>query len=1049
MNVPRILPRVVGKRDPAVSAVEAPSRNTPSVLAQPLPGAYTPASPSPSTLHRPVIPVTSLCIALLSAMEPVRRRRRQHHSCDQCRKGKRACDATIREDLQSLSPSSFNLSNNPPNLNPSPCSNCRRWKKECTFNWLYSYVARKKSPEERRKKKKANRDTTAKSASIAGEEPSVDAPPVDANNAGNGSHDVEKKSSSDDDAPFPVQWLPPNPNPNPGPGHEYFLPFRTSVPESQLSWKHQATGNVSESWEDPGPSPPLNTDAFGSVPWNAKYSPLSLESTASSVTRNTHDTFDPSQSGLPDTVPSSVDDNLFIPSQFGSFSPPDLFDSQPFPFGIEASESSDDGFSQDSLDAKRNTRSNSSSSLHLLFRDDPLSPSHTLSTNFERTAMTQDLLRIYHDSMENALSCWLTEKTCPYSGSGAGKLLKGLEKEWGPNWSNRICTRVCRLDRVYSAIRGRKLSATEDKAASRALHTSIMAFAVQWARHSQRRMRAVSGDAGSRVSPLNYLGRSVQEDLWNQAHHALNKSIGIPSARVMFANFIFALTQRPLNVKEHIQMMDSKLRSGSLSSDSGLLHPHRGDDLMGELHDLQELFDMESAPAAMVAALRQLFTLRYKLGIKREQQKALSWKHPDDKQLKQQSFDPDSSVITPEDQETFNLLLWLGIMFDTLTAAMHQSPPIISDEDSNVTEPSAASTDPHDGSRTIDLDGWSTTYDGQALKQKQKRDVWGDFFLSTGQSSKAPHWPCSYQDAAEILCVAAQVKVLLFRRVSHLQTLIYRCTDPDRLEEAIQNALLVVRHWKCTYGQFTLNCIANHDSLPPRLQSWYVIVAGHWHLASMLLADTLESIDKAELGQSAQRESRQAMNLVPSLRRENAYTVCTLAFCSLRQQDSFSTPGQTEFQLHDSVNDGVFLSEPWTEVLVRSFTKAGYIVLNEANSADIPPHPVHVDQQSSSGPSEYPLRQVSYCIDALWCLGKKSDLAFIAARALSQSLERKIREKQQLQTTMVSLMPEYLAAGTDGSTHSSNNNTSRIPLFSATPDNGEIRRWVAGIGGIG
>jgi hypothetical protein len=89
--------------------------------------------------------------------------------------------------------------------------------------------------------------------------------------------------------------------------------------------------------------------------------------------------------------------------------------------------------------------------------------------------------------MENALSCWLTERTCPYADGQAvtryGKPASSspMLKEWGPEWSNRICERVCLLDKVSSGLRSRSLTNSEDKAVDMALRKAIVAFATQWA----------------------------------------------------------------------------------------------------------------------------------------------------------------------------------------------------------------------------------------------------------------------------------------------------------------------------------------------------------------------------------------------------------------------------------------------------------------------------------------------------------------------------------------------------------------------------------------
>jgi hypothetical protein len=119
-----------------------------------------------------------------------------------------------------------------------------------------------------------------------------------------------------------------------------------------------------------------------------------------------------------------------------------------------------------------------------------------------------------------------------------------------------------------------------------------------------------------------------------------------------------------------------------------------------------------------------------------------------------------------------------------------------------------------------------------------------------------------------------------------------------------------------------LDCVTNHELLPPRIQSWYVILDGHWHLAAMLLADVLEGIDKGKLGSDAAREARQAADLVASLRMDNAFAVGGLARASIQGQEPIM-----HRHYHDSLNEVAFLVEPWTAVLVHSFAKAGYILL--------------------------------------------------------------------------------------------------------------------------
>jgi hypothetical protein len=91
-----------------------------------------------------------------------------------------------------------------------------------------------------------------------------------------------------------------------------------------------------------------------------------------------------------------------------------------------------------------------------------------------------------------------------------------------------------------------------------------MAFASQWTQHSQERTASgVLNDIGDLNIDLDtHSERSIKVNLWNQARNALNDSAGIPSFRIVFANIIFSLTQRPLNIGEQIRMMSCDASDG-------------------------------------------------------------------------------------------------------------------------------------------------------------------------------------------------------------------------------------------------------------------------------------------------------------------------------------------------------------------------------------------------------------------------------------------------------------------------------------------------------
>lgn len=703
--------------------------------------------------------------------------------------------------------------------------------------------------------------------------------------------------------------------------------------------KKEITPNTQQPLVQPGTAPGFMTEEDAALAACAIVSGvpdvpgISLDNGGIDTAQNPQDAW-PWQNNLSDSLfsyPNVLEDS---PEQYEQYGGPNQeLDGLDFPSDELIKFNHDENFLHNLLQLKDANGSGTRDRVDLCVLSDSIASEHT------RSMMTENLFRIYHDSMENALGCWLTERNCPYKTTGSPiqpmktLLFDGIEIEWGPQWTNRICSRVCRLDRVYSLVRGRRLSAAEDRTASRTLHTAIVAFASQWAQNSQARM-------GFPASSVAQHERSIRETLWSQARHALSDAVGIPSFRVVFANIVLSLAQPPLDVQENIEV--------------------------------DELLENDSTPVFLETALRQMFTFRYKLARLQRQIPRNS------EQSLQMSKDP--ILTNTEHRETFNLLFWMGVMFDTLTAAMHQRPPVISDEDSQIPCVSL-STSP--GTKSVDLDGWSMASNHSRAKEKQD-DLWGDLFLhkrAPDQTPKLTRWPFSYEEAAEILSDATPVKVLLYRRVTHLQKLIYRNASPEALENDIQGSLSVYQHWNRVYKLFMQDCMANHQNLMPRIQSWYVILSGHWHLATLLLADTVEIIDQARLGLESRREYREAIDLVATLRRENSLMVSSMAQSSLSTLD---LPAAKLRDFHDSVNEVAFLTEPWTSVLIRCFTKAAVFLLAEI---DVAPRAI----SKWDSPSENARRHCGNCINALWVLGRKSDMAFLAARSLSGNLHRKAR----------------------------------------------------------
>ncbi|KAE8162616.1 hypothetical protein BDV40DRAFT_312285 [Aspergillus tamarii] len=813
-------------------------------------------------------------------------RRRQHRSCDQCRKGKRACDALLTDELEGHANAAQQADNH-------SCSNCRKYKRKCTFDWLLSHTGSRHG-----RSKRARNIAIVRSRQ-------------ESNRSARSSQQI---SIARNPAEFPLQNV-------------ENCEWSTSVRDPHFLW--QQDEGLDADW--------LTWQCLNDA---AVVSPLS----ASLIfNRDGHD--DPDQtlhmSAHWDSAAAGQDWHITGQTpQLGTMSS-SITSSQsnvtpgcePFDTCGISSELSLHGFPPTegrAVPMPANTTLCGGSS--------------QLAHKYAHSMMTHNLIHIYNDSMENALSCWLTERNCPYSNWG---YVDAKGPKTGPYATNRIYRRVCLLDQACSSIPGRRLTSVESRTATQALHAAIMAFASQW-------LEGPSANGNIPIpSTSAHRESSMREAFWNEARHALEKSRAIPSFRVAFANILFSLAQRPRHVEEGMEP--------------------------------DELLDHDPAPMYLETALRQLFTFRSRLiklrrqGSNRALEQCCKESKYDDLYHTRQRTNPSGEVDLmlkdSEAQHTFNLLFWLGIMFDTLTSVIYQRPTVISDEDSQII---------HSRSRffsfpdTVDLDGWDI---GTYTISRPEETVWGDFFLRKRnmlRNLNQARWPCSYEEAAEVLSDAAPVKVLLFRRIYHINTLVCRGGEAEAIEEAIHSALLVYEYWNSTYKQFMLDCVSHHTELPSRIQSWYLVLAGHWHLAAMLLADTVEDIDQARLGHNSQAEHRYTTGLISLLRHENAFAVGGLAQYSYGLQGS-SHPKLRNF--HDSVNQAASLTEPWTVVLIHSFRKAGTILVREIGI----PQCGYLMQQDSF---RLTCQRCEHCIRALQCLGRKSDMALTAAQRLSDSLNR-------------------------------------------------------------
>lgn len=589
-----------------------------------------------------------------------------------------------------------------------------------------------------------------------------------------------------------------------------------------------------------------------------------------------------------------------------------------------------------------------------------------VSTN--NAVLADTLLKVYHNTFEKALSCWATERTFPHDKDNGVARVDDVRPEW-----NQIYHRVFRLDRLAANIRGRQLTFTEDRAVAQALNLAILAFAKQGTEPNDRNSASYPFDGALSVAESVNNGVRKQSEprfdhslpltAWTDARNALYAAREIESFRLVLAQFVFSLIQKPVGegaMKPGIETEPPVWIHGDESANSNV------DEDMDECGDLLSrlniAIDAEGPPTHLEHGLRLIHSLRSRMIMHIDMPTGIS--HAKKK------YRPSTGQFEEADRTTVNLLFWLGIMFDTLSSAMRRRPLVVSDEDSDI----------YPESQSEAMDGPVGLWDSYLFARQQKR-------LQGAQI----RWPCSFDQAAAILCDAAPVKVLLFRKITRIQTLLARNARASKIDDSIKAALEVHAHWEMTYAPFIQDCIDCHDQLHPHIQSWYTCLAGHWHLASLLLADLIEVVHASRHGIVEGHLRHAYEKFVPDVRRTSCRLVSDMANRACPRGDaSFSRL----HNFHLALRQGSLLTEPWTAVLIRVFAKAGAFLLESR----------HMLVVNDTMDDEEAFRRADDCIRALWYLGRKFGMAISAAKLLGDALKEQRHSAQEKADGMASFL---------------------------------------------
>ncbi|KAJ5816002.1 hypothetical protein N7447_008235 [Penicillium robsamsonii] len=572
---------------------------------------------------------------------------------------------------------------------------------------------------------------------------------------------------------------------------------------------------------------------------------------------------------------------------------------------------------------------------------------HIAMENSNRLLISESLLQIYHDVLENNLSCWLAEDTCPYKmqqrrhehlSIRQSRILGGqITPEWGVSWSNRMYHRIKQLDRSAQLTKLIHLTASENRAASKALELSIMTFATQWAQGGRRwdGHWLVNKEEGLH----DEFGQTLHRSVWECANQALQDVSEVECFRVVFAELIFGLIQKP---------------SSNNYSDARTKERQTTADLNSTFSRVMNIIDQAGPPVFMERGARKIHALKHRFKARQAGFHSL--------EIEEQV----SHEFSTEETRTVGLLYWLAIMFDTVSSSMNERPVVVSDEECQ-----------HEAAQKA----VQNHIQSQISSSRWELDLYAQ---EDSEKPLALRWPLPYEVVTRAVSRSAAVKVLLFRYISYLQKSLRNSERSQAVEEIIQHTLTVYRYWLKTHGALFRDLMGHYDSVPPRIKSWFPCIGIPWHLGSLMLADLIEFVDMHRLGCKNAMVERQNTCLVMKIRKESSIDLADLAVVLTPRP--FGGLGLNQLPgFHFAVNESPLLTEPWTVLLVRAFSKASIFHLKETEKLQKYQRFVF-DHESRA--LQASITRLENCVIALRFLGAKSGMAEAISIVLSESLNK-------------------------------------------------------------
>jgi hypothetical protein len=563
----------------------------------------------------------------------------------------------------------------------------------------------------------------------------------------------------------------------------------------------------------------------------------------------------------------------------------------------------------------------------------PLAPSANVSmtVGFNNQLLTRSLLCIYHDVLENNLSCWISEVTCPYSmpsssqkstSQGQGHGVASLSGcTFGP--TNPFYQYIFQLDRATQRI-WTPLSHKENMAVSRTLHLCILAFAAQWTQNKTKERTAsptsvehLHHSNTPATMPMDY---SLQLLLWEQARTALQENMGIECFRIVYAELIFGITERP--EPRHNQDYRSHRNDPCLSRDQHSV-----------IHVIGHILSNERPSAHLEQAARKMLALKYRF----EMEDLKSKRGPQD-------------IYALQRRRTVGFIYWLLVMFDTVVSPLNKRPVVIADE-------------------------YCRTDSLQDTHCQWRLDM---FLRDDSEMPQSLRWPCSEEVASRAMIKAAPIKVLLYRQLSYIQNALRKRSSIHNIINATKGAITVCRYWDMTYASFFQGLLRGYDRVSSKLRSWVVCIFTAWNLGTLVLADLLELVHK---NANTDDKMGHAPNSYMNIRRSSAINLAELAGAVIPRETSHTKQLPN---YHVAVQESPLLTDPCTSILVEAFTRSSLYHLSTICA--IKKNGQHLQTEGF----RQNLQWFECCVRALTCLSKRSKLA----KSIADSLLLALRDLQ-------------------------------------------------------